>query len=206
MNQLMESLVLGGFSYEVAFSFSGVGERKQEKILKELGKVLNTKALNIASKILDQKGYDYYLKAVEVAEKRFLFYKKLLESEESRNKYLTQLGSDDLIFRIVFAMHGCIEHSNKILWCMDTLIGDLVSDSVSVLRIGYNRWAILNLKEPITKCKKVGVCICEGGDTEPYTNSCVRSDPTRILISKAEKQKRNEEFHKSFSEMIKKEK
>ncbi|MBU6430823.1 MAG: hypothetical protein KGJ58_01465 [Patescibacteria group bacterium] len=204
----MERLILGGFSYSEAFPFSEVAEKRREKLLEELARVLSAEALSITSKILDEKGYDHYLKAVGIAEKRFLFYKNILESEELRKKYLIKLGTEDITWRIVFAMHGCIEHANKILCHMDNLIGDLIPDSISVMEMGYSRWEIQNLNEPITKCIMTGVCICERGDKEPYTDtdSCVMDDPTRIIISKSERQKRDEHFYKSYVKMIKKDK
>lgn len=198
-NQLMERLVLGGFNCEVAFPFSKATEMSSEKVLTRLGKVLNEKTLSIASKILKGGGYDSCLKAVEVAEKRFLFYKDILESEELKNKYLKVLGSEDLTLRVVFAMHGCIEHANKILLHIKELEEGVVSDSASAVNTGYNIWAISNLNnEPITKCLMTGVCICEQGDIVPYVNGCVMSDPTRIIISKAEQEKRLSEYTEIF--------
>lgn len=188
-NQLMERLVLGGFNYDVAFPFFGVAERRREKLLEELARSLKTKALDIATMILDNKDLDYYLKAVEVAEKRFLFYKNLLESEELKNKHLTKLGIEDLTLRIVFAMHGCIVHANKILCHMDNLISDMVPDSLLAMKIGYHSWSVLNIKEPTTTCQMTGVCICKQGDAEPYIDGCVMSDPTKIMISKGESEK-----------------
>lgn len=205
-NQLMERLVLGGFSYNEAFPFFGVAEKRREKLLEELAKTLNTEALNLAVKILDKKGYDYYLKAVEVAEKRFLFYKDILEFEELRDRYLEILDSEDLTLRIVFAMHGCIIHTNKILCHMDNLISDLIPESISAMEVGYNRWTVINLEEPITKCLMTGICICEQGDIVPYVRGCVISDPTRIMVSNEERKKRSEEFYKSFVKIIKKKK
>lgn len=193
MNKLMEGLVLGGFSYEVAFPFSGVAERQRQKIFGKLAKILNKETLGVATKILDDKRYIHYLRAIEVVEKRFLFYKNLLESEELKSKYLAELGIEDLTLRVVFAMYGCITHTNKILHHMDNnLVGDLVNDSILAMEMGYNRWVVfyLKLKEPITICRMTGVCICEEGDKEPYTNSCVLSDPTRIIISNQDQKKR----------------
>lgn len=204
MNKLMERLALLGFSPEEAFPFSKVSEISQEKILEGLARVLNEETLGVAAKILDAKGYDYYLKAIEVAEKRFLFYKNLLESEESRNKHLAKLGNEDLTLRIVFAMYGCIEHSKKVLCYIDNVVENIILDSSSAMEIGYNRWLLINLKDPITTCRMVGLCICEEGNKEPYINSCVISDPTRILISRAEQQRRREESYKLFKEVIKK--
>lgn len=199
---LTERLVLEGFSYKKAFPFSGVAGRSWEKILEELKRVLNTETLITASKILNRKGYDCCLKAAEVSEKRFLFYKNLLESEELRNKYLTKLGAEDITLRIVFAMYGCITHANKILCHMDNLIEDLVPDSILAMEIGYDSWEIGSINEPITKCAMTGVCICEKGDNEPYIDGCVISDPTIILISKAEQQKRTEDIHTFFLNKI----
>lgn len=185
-NQLMESLVLGGFFYEVAFPFSKAREVSLEKVLTRAGKTLNKKALDVASKILDKKGYSYYLEAVGVAEKKFLFYKDILEFEDLRGKYLKVLDSEDLALRIIFAMHGCIVHANKILCHMDELIDSLIPDSISAMEVGYNHWTILNLEEPITKCLMTGICICEQGDAQPYMDGCVISDPTRITRSRRE--------------------
>lgn len=188
-NQLVERLVLGGFSYKEAFPFSGVAEMSSEKVLSGFKKVLNEEALSIASKILDEKGYDSYLKAIGVAEKRFLFYKNLLASEKSRVEHSEILGGDDFILRIVFAMHGCIEHANKILCHMRKLTDETLLDSFSAMKTGYNLWTILNQEEPITMCQMTGVCICRQGDAEPYIDGCVMSDPTKIMISKGEHEK-----------------
>lgn len=197
-NQLMEKLVVGGFCYEVAFSFSEIAEKGRKKLLEELARSLKKEVLSIATNILDKKGYDYYLKAVEVAEKRFLFYKNLLESEELKNKYLIRLGTEDLTLRIVFAMHGCIVHANKILCQMDNLRSDLVPDSLFTMKNGYHNWAVLNIKEPTTPCLMTGVCICEQGDEEPYIDGCVMSDPTKIIISREERVKRDLQMLSNF--------
>lgn len=190
-NKLIEEIVLGGFSYEVAFPFSKAREVSLKKVLTRLGKVLNEKALNAASKILKERGYDYCLQAIEVVERRFLFYKHILEFEELKGKYLEVLDSKDLVLRIVFAMNGCIEQANKILLHIKELEEEVVSDSVSAVNIGYSLWAISNLNnEPTTKCLMTGVCICEQGDIVPFVKGCVISDPTRIMISKEEHEKR----------------
>ena len=203
-NELMEGLSLGGFSYDLAFPFSKAEEMTSEKVLAKMEKVLNKEAFRVTSKVLGYKEYDSYLKAIGAAEKRFLFYKDLLESEELRNKHLAILGVEDLTLRTVFAMIGCVNHTNKILHHIGKIVERLASDCISAVNTGYRLWAILNQSEPVTECIMTGICICKQGEREPYIEGCVRSDPTKITISKEEREKRLIEHNKILVARIRK--
>ena len=201
-SQISEGLVFGGFSYDLAFPFAKNRKMSKEMVLKDLERILSEKGIKTALMVLGSKEYNCFHKAVNIIEKKFLFYKNLLESEELRNKHIDALGAGNLALRIFFAMHGCVNHANNILQAMEEEVKELVPN-VNLALDNPNWWTVSNINEPKTPCVKTGVCICERGQEEPYVQSCLHGDPSSILLSDEKIKERQNKFIDLFVKMIK---
>jgi len=169
-SQISDELVFGGFSYDLAFPFAKNRKMSKEMVLKDL-ELLSEKGIKTALMVLDSKEYNCFHKAVNIVEKKFLFYKKLLESEELRNKHIDALGADNLALRIFFAMHGCVNHTEKILQAIEEEVKELVPN-VNLALDNPNWWTVSNINEPKTPCVKmlrqVSVSANEGRKSRMY--------------------------------------
>ncbi len=119
-----------------------------------------------------EQKFRLYGRGMEVLEKRYAFFSKLLRGDPALLKlHLDEIGAGDLEKRLLFALHYVFVRGARVLRTYNDMLGNYPE---------YIRKLQAMVDRPGSDCRAVQVCMCKGG-IEPYASSCLALDNSILL-------------------------
>jgi hypothetical protein len=153
-----------------------------EDAWREASKVINTEHTEKYQSRFE-RSYGLLHSTLNLLSNRYQFYLGILNNDpEIMGQYGDEIGDVQLTERVVYAMHGCIDHGER----LNERANSLINEFSSIIGNDSPYYG-----PPSTSCESTGVYLCEGSNP-PYMWGCMTTDNSRLLEDDATYQRRME--------------